>query len=41
MPGEDPLLNGDFGQYYTQGIQAPGLDAEHLAVIVTLKHWDA
>jgi beta-D-xylosidase 4 len=39
---EDPLINGDFGSQYTQGLQYPaGGDPGHLKVAVTLKHWDA
>lgn len=41
MASEDPLLNGDFGSQYTQGLQVPGLDAKFLAGVATLKHWDA
>ncbi len=40
MPGEDPLLNGYFGQLYTQGIQQ-GADPNYVQVVVVLKHWDA
>ena len=42
MGSEDPLINGDFGSQYTQGLQRPrDLDANHMLVAVTLKHWDA
>jgi len=37
---EEPMVNGLFGQLYTQGVQG-GEDAGHLKTIVTLKHWDA
>ena len=40
MPSEDPLLNGDFGEQYTRGIQT-GEDARFIKTVVTLKHWDA
>jgi beta-glucosidase-like glycosyl hydrolase len=40
IPGEDPLLNGDFGTLYTQGLQK-GEDPRFVKVAVTLKHWDA
>ena len=40
MPSEDPLLNGDFGSQYTQGLQQ-GVDSQFLQAVVTLKHWDA
>jgi beta-glucosidase-like glycosyl hydrolase len=40
VPGEDPLLNGYFGQLYTQGIQQ-GADPNYVQVVVVLKHWDA
>ena len=35
--GEDPLINGDFGSQYTQGLQV-GVDPSHLQAAVTLKH---
>ena len=38
---EEPLINGDCGSQYTQGLQAGGGDPRHSQVIVTLKHWDA
>jgi xylan 1,4-beta-xylosidase len=39
VPGEDPLLLGDFGAAYTAGVQTPtGGDPRYLATIVTLKH---
>jgi beta-glucosidase-like glycosyl hydrolase len=42
VASEDPLLNGDFGSQYTQGLQRPrDQDSSHLLVAVTLKHWDA
>jgi beta-glucosidase-like glycosyl hydrolase len=37
---EDPLVNGFFGQLYSQGVQG-GEDPNHLKTVVTLKHWDA
>ena len=40
MPSEDALLNGDFGEQYTRGIQT-GEDARFIKTVVTLKHWDA
>jgi beta-D-xylosidase 4 len=40
VPSEDPLLNGDFGSGYTQGLQQ-GVDSKFLQAVVTLKHWDA
>jgi len=40
VPSEDPLLNGDFGSQYTQGLQE-GKDPSYLQAVVTLKHWDA
>jgi beta-D-xylosidase 4 len=41
VASEDPLLNGDFGEAYTKGVQYPGLDSQHVAIVSTLKHWDA
>jgi beta-D-xylosidase 4 len=42
VPSEDPLVNGLFGQLYTQGIQVnDALDPTYLQAVVTLKHWDA
>ena len=42
VASEAPLINGDFGSQYTQGLQFPrGGDANHMLVAVTLKHWDA
>ena len=41
VASEDPLINGDFGSQYTQGVQMPGLDSSLLAGVSTLKHWDA
>jgi beta-D-xylosidase 4 len=41
VASEDPMINGDFGAQYSLGIQYPGPDAEHVAVVSTLKHWDA
>ena len=40
VASEDPLLNGDFGSQYSQGVQMPGLDSAHVAVVSTLKHWE-
>ena len=40
MPSECPLINGDFGEGYTRGIQT-GEDARFIKTVVTLKHWDA
>jgi beta-glucosidase-like glycosyl hydrolase len=39
-PGEDPYLNGQYGQWHTQGLQE-GEDKRYLQAVVTLKHWDA
>jgi hypothetical protein len=36
---QDPLLNGLFGEGYTQGIQFNSADPDHLQAVVTLKHW--
>ena len=42
VSSEDPLLNGHFGQFYSQGLQSPiGGDPNHILVISTLKHFDA
>ena len=41
VASEDPLINGDFGSQYTQGLQMTSLDDKILAGISTLKHWDA
>lgn len=46
VSSEDPLLNGDFGQYYSMGLQSPatgyaGYDPNHFLAIATLKHWDS
>jgi hypothetical protein len=41
VASESPLINGDFGAEYSIGIQYPGLDSTHVAIISTLKHWDA
>lgn len=41
VASEDPLINGDFGSQYTQGLQKTDLDATTLAGVSTLKHWDA
>lgn len=45
VASEDPLINGDFGSQYSQGVQQAGLDAnfstKFLSGIATLKHWDA
>ena len=40
VPSEDPLLNGEFGKLYTQGLQE-GEDKRYTKVVVTLKHWAA
>jgi beta-glucosidase-like glycosyl hydrolase len=39
-PGEDPYLNGQYGEWHTSGLQN-GEDKRYLLAIVTLKHWDA
>ena len=39
-PGEDPLLNGLYGAFYTIGLQN-GTDPRFLQAVVTLKHYDA
>lgn len=41
VPGEDPLLNGLFGELYTSGLQTSSLDSNYLQAVVTLKHLDA
>ena len=45
VASEDPLINGDFGSQYSQGVQQAGLDAnfstKFLSGVATLKHWDA
>jgi xylan 1,4-beta-xylosidase len=42
VASEDPLINGDFGAWYTKGLQYPtDGDPDHIKVVVTLKHWDA
>jgi beta-glucosidase-like glycosyl hydrolase len=41
VASEDPMLNADFGTQYTRGVQYPGLDSQHVAIVSTLKHWDA
>ena len=40
VPGEDPLLNGMFGEQYAKGMQN-GSDPRFLQGIATLKHFDA
>ena len=40
VPSEDPLLNGDFGESVTVGLQQ-GVDPRYLQTAVTLKHWAA
>eukprot|EP01012_Entosiphon_sulcatum_P000917 TRINITY_DN1015_c0_g1_i1.p1 TRINITY_DN1015_c0_g1~~TRINITY_DN1015_c0_g1_i1.p1 ORF type:complete len:776 (-),score=129.23 TRINITY_DN1015_c0_g1_i1:44-2350(-) len=40
VPSEDPLIAGEFGKWYTKGLQE-GRDSRYLQVVVTLKHWDA
>ena len=39
-PGEDPLLLGNFGKAYTNGMQR-GSDPKYLLAVTTLKHWAA
>eukprot|EP01060_Flectonema_neradi_P018021 TRINITY_DN2483_c1_g2_i2.p1 TRINITY_DN2483_c1_g2~~TRINITY_DN2483_c1_g2_i2.p1 ORF type:complete len:776 (+),score=198.43 TRINITY_DN2483_c1_g2_i2:44-2371(+) len=41
VPGEDPYLNGIFGQQVTEGLQRSPRDAKRLQAISTIKHWDA
>ena len=39
-PGEDPLVNGLYGAFYTIGLQN-GSDPRYLQAVTTLKHYDA
>lgn len=39
-PGEDPLMNGLYGKYYTLGLQN-GSDPRYYLGITTLKHFAA
>ena len=40
VPGEDPMINGQYGAAYSLGLQN-GADGRYLRAITTLKHWDA
>ena len=41
VPGEDPYMNGIFGQQITEGLQQSPRDPKHLQAVSTIKHWDA
>jgi beta-glucosidase-like glycosyl hydrolase len=40
-PSEDPFVCGQFGKYYTLGMQNNSADPRFLQAVTTLKHFDA
>lgn len=39
MPGEDPLLAGDYGAHFVKAMQARSADGHHQRVVCAPKHW--
>ena len=39
VPGEDPLLAGDYGAHFVKAMQARSADGHHQRVVCAPKHW--